>query len=83
MFEINRENHSYDRCQVCGADKAESANINIYSIKLMNRQKCGMELHLCSHCCNVLSDLTKEPDKRLYGIRMMSIDELEEVDKVN
>ena len=83
MFEINRENHFYDICQVCGVDRTESANTNIYSVKIMNKYRQGVELHLCSQCCNVLSKLTEEPDKRLYGVRMISIDELEEVDNSN
>lgn len=79
MFEISKEHHFYDICQVCGVDKTESANLNIYSVKLMNKYKQGVELHLCSNCCNTLSELTKEPDRRMYGIKMMSIDELEEL----
>lgn len=79
MFEISKENHSYYRCQVCRVDGTESANLNIYSIKIMNKYQQGTELHLCSRCCNVLSELTAEPDRRMYGIKMMSIDELEEL----
>lgn len=81
MFVINKENHFYDRCQVCGADKTKSANLNIYTIKIMNKHRQGVELHLCSNCCNALSELTKEPDRRMYGIKMMSIDELEDLTK--
>ena len=86
MFEISKEKHFYDICQVCGADKSKSADINIHSIKLMNKHKSGVELHLCSQCCNVLSKLTAEPDKHLYGIKMMSVEELDEfegLDKTN
>lgn len=79
MFEISKEDRFYDSCQVCGVDKTESANLNIYSIKIMNKYKQGTELHLCNNCCNVLSKLTAEPDKRMYGIKTMSIDELEEL----
>ena len=79
MFEISKENHFYNSCQVCGVDKTESANLNIYAVKIMNKYKQGVELHLCSNCCNVLSNLTKEPDRRMYGIKAMSIDELEEL----
>ena len=78
MFEISKESHFYDSCQVCGVDRTESANLNIYAVKIMNKYKHGVELHLCSNCCNTLSKLTEEPDKRMYGIKMMSIDELEE-----
>lgn len=78
MFEISKGHYFYDSCQVCGVDKTESGNLNIYSIKIMNKNKQGVELHLCGNCCNVLSKLTEEPDRRMYGIRMLSIDELEE-----
>lgn len=77
MFEISKGDPFYNSCQVCGADKSESANLNIYSIKIMNEYKQGVALRLCSNCCNVLSKLTEEPDRRMYGIRMMSIDELD------
>ena len=77
MFEISKESHFYDSCQVCGVDKTESGNLNIYSVKIMNKYGQGTELHLCSNCCNALSKLTEEPDKRMYGIKMMSIDEFE------
>ena len=83
MFEISKEDHFYDKCQVCGVDKTESEKLNIYTVKIMNKHRQGVELHLCSNCCNVLSKLTEEPDRRMYGVRMMSIDELEELDKVN
>lgn len=79
MFEISKGSHFYANCQVCGVDKSESANLNIYAIKVMNKYRQGTELHLCSNCCNVLSQLTAEPDKRMYGVRMMSVDELEEL----
>ena len=79
MFEISKENHLYYSCQVCGIDTTESGNLNIYSVKIMNKYKQGVELHLCNNCCNVLSKLTEEPDRRMYGIKMMSIDELEEL----
>lgn len=81
MFEISRKDHFYDSCQVCGADKTKNESLNIYSIKIMNKLKQGVELHLCSNCCNVLSKLTEEPDRRMYGIRMVSIDELEDLTK--
>jgi hypothetical protein len=73
MFEIEKINH-FGFCQVCN-----SKNIldSFYTIKVMNKDKQGTELHLCGNCCNVLSKLTAEPDKRMYGIRVMSIDELE------
>ena len=77
MFEIERDGHLYGNCQVCGADKSDSINLNIYSIKLMNKNRQGVELRLCSHCCDVLSKITAEPDNRMHGIRMMSVDELE------
>lgn len=79
MFEISKGDHFYDSCQVCGVDKTEHASLNIYAIKIMNKNKQGVELHLCSNCCNVLSKLTEEPDKRMYGMKMMSVDELEEL----
>lgn len=78
MFEISKGDNFYDSCQVCGVDKTESANFNIYAIKIMNKNRQGVELHLCSNCCNTLSKLTEEPDRCMYGIKMMSIDELEE-----
>lgn len=78
MFEISKGIGFHNKCQVCGVDNSESANLNIYSIKIMNKYKQGVELHLCSNCCNVLSKLTEEPDRRMYGIKMMSIDELKE-----
>ena len=75
MFEIEKTNH-FGFCQVCN-----SKNIldSFYTIKVMNKYKQGTELHLCSNCCNILSDFTKEPDRRMHGIKMMSIDELEEL----
>ena len=75
MFEIEKISH-FASCQVCGVDKTESGNLNIYSVKAMNKYKQGTELHLCSNCCNALSKLTEEPDRRMHGIKMMSIDEL-------
>ena len=81
MFEISKEDHFYDKCQVCGVDKTESEKLNIYTVKIMNKHRQGVELHLCSNCCNVLSKLTEEPDRRMYGVRMMSIDELEDLTK--
>lgn len=78
MFEISKGDRFYDSCQVCGVDCTESANLNIYSIKIMNKYKQGVELHLCNNCCNALSKLTDEPDRRMYGVKMISIDELEE-----
>lgn len=78
MFEINKENDPHFHCLVCGSDKSLPANTGIYLIKIMNRHQQGTALHLCSNCCNILSDLTKEPDKRMYGLKMVSIDELEE-----
>ena len=77
MFEISKEDRLYTSCQVCGVDRTESANLSIYSVKVMNKNKQGTELHLCSRCCDVLSKLTAEPDRRMYGVKMMSIDELE------
>lgn len=79
MFEISKGDHFYNRCQVCEADKSVSANINIYSIRIVNKHNNGVEIHLCSNCCNILSDLTKEPDRCMHGIKMMSVDELEEL----
>lgn len=81
MFEISKEDHFYDKCQVCGVDKTESEKLNIYTVKIMNKHRQGVELHLCSNCCNVLSKLIEEPDRRMHGVRMMSIDELEDLTK--
>ena len=53
MFEISKENHLYYSCQVCGIDTTESGNLNIYSVKIMNKYKQGVELHLCNNCCNI------------------------------
>lgn len=77
MFEISKVNDPYVYCQVCGLDKSMPASSSIYSITILNRLKQGVELHLCNNCCSTLSKLTEEPDKRMYGIRMMSIDELD------
>lgn len=76
MFEIEKINH-LDCCQVCGNDASENIQDRIYAIKIMNKYKQGVELHLCSNCCNALSNITKEPDKRMYGIKAMRIDELD------
>ena len=78
MIEINRENHSYARCQACGAYKEDSEKLNVYSIKIINKNRQGTEISLCNNCCNILSDLTNEPDRRMYGMKAMSYDELEE-----
>lgn len=77
MFEIEKINH-FACCQVCGNDASENMQDKIYAIRIMNKNQQGTEIRLCSNCCNVLSKLTEEPDRRMYGIRMMSIDELEE-----
>lgn len=79
MFEISKENDPHFNCLVCGLNKSMPASSNIYLIGIMNKYKQGVELHLCSNCCNVLSKLIEEPDKRMHGIKMMSIDELEEL----
>jgi hypothetical protein len=78
MFEIEKINH-FASCQVCGNDASENMQDRIYAIRIMNKYQQGAELRLCSNCCNALSKLTEEPDKRMHGIRMMSIDELEEL----
>ena len=77
MFEIGKINDPYVYCQVCGLDKGLPTSSNVYSITIMNRLKQGVELHLCSNCCNVLSKLIEEPDKRMHGIKVMRIDELD------
>lgn len=76
MFVIEKINH-FACCQVCGNDASESIQDKIYSIKIMNKYQQGTELHLCCNCCNALSKLLEAPDKRMYGVRMMSIDELD------
>ena len=78
MFEIEKINH-LACCQVCGNDASENIQDRIYAIRIMNKYQQGVELHLCSNCCNVMSKLTDNPDKRMHGIKMMSIDELEEL----
>ena len=78
MFEIEKIS-CFARCQACGNDASENMEDRIYAIRVMSKYRQGTELHLCSNCCNVLSKLTAEPDKRMYGIKMMSIDELEEL----
>ena len=75
MFEIERET-CFTCCQVCGNDASEHCSDSIYTIRIMNRNNQGTELHLCANCCNILSKLTDHPDKCMYGVRMMSIDEL-------
>lgn len=77
MFEISKEDYFYNRCQACGVSRTESANLNIYTVRIMNKHKQGTELHLCSNCCNVLSKLTAEPDRRMYGVKYCSIEELD------
>lgn len=69
MFKITRDTADLN-CQVC------HTRGNIYNVSLSDG-RFGVELHLCSNCCSVLSRLTEEPDKRMYGIRMISIDELD------
>jgi hypothetical protein len=76
MFEIEKVNH-FACCQVCGNDASENMQDRIYSIKVMNKYQQGTELHLCSNCCNALSKLIEEPDKRMHGIKVMRIDELD------
>ena len=77
MFEIEKIKH-FACCQVCGNDASENMQDKIYAIRIMNKNQQGTEIRLCSNCCNVLSKLTEEPDRRMYGIRAMSIDELED-----
>ena len=76
MFEIEKINH-FACCQVCGNDASENIQDKIYAIRIMNKNHQGTEIRLCSKCCNVLSKLTEEPDKRMSGVKMMSIDELD------
>ncbi len=76
MFEIEKIKH-FACCQVCGNEASKNMQNRIYSIKVMNKAHQGTELHLCSNCCNALSRLIAEPDKRMYGIKVMSIDELD------
>lgn len=78
MFEISKETNPHFYCLVCGLGKSLPANTGIYLIKIMNKNKQGTALHLCSNCCNTLSKLTEEPDRRMHGLKMVSIDELEE-----
>jgi sulfur relay (sulfurtransferase) complex TusBCD TusD component (DsrE family) len=78
MFEIEKIS-CFARCQVCGNDASENMKDRIYAVRIMNKYQQGVELHLCNNCCNVLSKITDNPDKLMYGIKMMSIDELEEL----
>ena len=76
MFEIEKVNH-FACCQVCGNDASENMQDRIYSIKVMSKYQQGTELHLCSNCCNTLSKLIEEPDKRMHGIKVMRIDDID------
>jgi hypothetical protein len=76
MFEIEKINH-FAYCQVCGSDASENIQDKIYGIRIMNKNHQGAEIRLCSKCCSILSKLTEEPDKRLCGVKMMSINELD------
>lgn len=76
MFEIEKINH-YACCQVCGNNASENMQDRIYAIRIMNKNNQGTEIRLCSGCCNILSKLTEAPDKRMHGIKVMCMDELD------
>jgi hypothetical protein len=89
MFELEREDKTNIRCQACGKHRIESRkSVNFYTIRIADKWGNETGMHLCSNCCNILGQLVTDADKRMYGVRVMSVDEFEErnykrVDKIN
>lgn len=68
MFELSNTSCNI-RCQSCCEEK------ELFSIKVMNKHKQGVEVSLCKDCCKTLKDLLGMT--QVKGIKMMSIEELD------
>lgn len=67
---IGLRNSAYSNCNSCGSRK------DLFTILIQNPNKQGTEITLCKVCCHSLQSLLNMT--KVKGIKMCSIDELEE-----